>query len=65
MTIKKVICAPAGRLSAGERRELLRSFDRLVPAIPERPAAEVDAELAELRRARRADAKRSASPSTR
>ena len=46
-----------GQLSAGERRELLRIFDRLVPAIPQRPAAEVDAELAELRRARRAGGK--------
>lgn len=43
-----------GRLSEGERRELLRSFDRLVAAIPPRPVAEVEAELAEVRGARRA-----------
>lgn len=54
--------ARVGRLSEGERRELLRSFDRLVPAIPKRPAAEVDTELAELRRARRAGGRGSASP---
>jgi ribbon-helix-helix CopG family protein len=46
--------ARIGRLSETERRELLRSFDRLVPAIPIRPAAEVEAELAEVRSARRA-----------
>lgn len=46
--------ARIGRLSEAERRELLRSFDRLVPAIPARPAAEVEAELAQVRSARRA-----------
>jgi len=57
--------ARVGRLSEGERRELLRTFDRLVPAIPKRPAAEVDAELGELRRARRAGGRGSASQSKR
>ena len=52
--------ARVGRLSEGERRELLRSFDRLVPAIPKRPAAAVDAELEEVRRARRAGGRGSA-----
>ena len=42
-----------GRLTEAERRRLLGVFDDLVPAIPARPSAEVDAELAELRRARR------------
>lgn len=46
--------ARVGQLSEAERREALRIFDRLVPAIPPRPATAVDAELAELRRARRA-----------
>ena len=46
--------ARVGRLSESERRELLRSFDRLVPAIPLRSAAEADSELAEVRRERRA-----------
>ena len=53
--------ARVGRLSESERRELLRNFDRLVPAIPERPVAEVDAELAELRQARRTGGRGSAS----
>ena len=42
-----------GRLSEGERRRLLQAFDELVPAIPARPAAEVDEEFAALRRSRR------------
>jgi len=44
----------SARLGEGERRRLLEAFDRLVPAIPRRPAGEVAQELAELRRARRA-----------
>ena len=43
----------AGRLSEAERRRLLSVFDEVVPAIPARSASDVDAELAELRRARR------------
>ena len=42
----------AGRLSEAEKGRLLRSFDELVAAIPERPAEEVDRELLEIRRAR-------------
>ena len=57
--------ARVGRLSEGERRELLRIFDRLVPAIPKRPVAEVDAEIADVRRARRAGGRSSASPAKR
>ena len=45
--------ARLGRLSEAERRRLLRAFDELVPAIPERPVGEVDRELEEIRRARR------------
>ena len=44
----------ARRLGEGERRQLLATFDRLVPAIPKRPLRDVERELAELRRARRA-----------
>jgi Ribbon-helix-helix protein, copG family len=44
----------AGSLGEGERRRLLGAFDRLVPAIPRRPLADVTRELAALRRARRA-----------
>lgn len=42
-----------GRLSEAERRRLLSAFDQLVPAIPQRPAAEVDEEIEAIRRARR------------
>lgn len=42
-----------GRLSEAERLEMLRVFDELVPAIPHRPAAEVERELEEIRQARR------------
>ena len=49
----------AGRLSERERRHLLEAFDRLVPAIPARPLRDVERELAELRRARRAGGRRS------
>ncbi len=42
-----------GRLSEAERRRLLSAFDQLVPAIPKRPAAEVDEEINSIRKARR------------
>jgi len=48
-----------GRLSERERRDMLRTFDRVVPKIPRRPAAAVDRELAEVRKARRAGGRRS------
>jgi predicted DNA-binding protein len=57
--------ARVGRLSEGERLELLRRFDRLVPAIPRRPVAEVEAELAEVRAARRSGGRRSGVQATR
>ena len=44
-----------GKLSERERLSKLRAFDKLVPEIPSRPAADVDRELAEIRDARRAD----------
>lgn len=46
--------ARAGRLSEAERLRLLAAFDERVPRIPERPLAEVEAELAAIRAARRA-----------
>ena len=49
----------AGRLSERERRRLLEAFDRLVPGIPKRPLRDVERELAELGRARRAGGRRS------
>jgi hypothetical protein len=42
-----------GRLTEAERRRLLNIFDEMVPAIQARPVGEVEAELVELRRARR------------
>lgn len=49
------------RLSEAERRALLRAFDELVPRIPRRPASAVDAELKQLRKARRGGGRRSGS----
>lgn len=45
--------ARVGRLSESERLRMLRTFDSVLPQIPDRPAAEVDAELADVRDARR------------
>lgn len=42
-----------GRLSEEERRRKLATFDRVVPGIPDRPRAEVDEELEQVRRERR------------
>ena len=42
-----------GRLSEEERAVKLRAFDELVPSIPKRDRDEINAELAEIRRARR------------
>lgn len=42
-----------GRLSEEERRRMLDTFDRVVPAIPDRPREAVEAELTEVRRARK------------
>ncbi len=49
-----------GRLSEAERAALLRTFDRLVPPLPARPARAVDAELRRLRADRRRGGRRSA-----
>jgi len=45
--------ARADRLGEAERLHLLATLDEALARIPERPAEEVDRELAELRRARR------------
>ena len=42
-----------GRLSEEERARMLRTFDRVVPALPARPREDVEAELEAVRRARR------------
>ena len=51
--------ARSDRLTEAERRELLERFDALVPKIPERPAADVDRELSEIRESRRGGGRRS------
>ena len=51
--------ARIGRLSDAERRRMLADFDRLVPLIPGRPAAEVKRELDEIRKARRRGGRKS------
>ena len=43
-----------GRLSESERQRMLKVFDTVVPLIPARPQREVEDELREIRRARRA-----------
>ncbi len=50
--------ARIGRLGEEERLRLLRTFDEVVPAIPERPAAEVEREIREVQKARRAGRRR-------
>ena len=48
-----------GRLSERERLRLLQAFDELAPAIPPRPAVEVERELRRIRDARRGGGRRS------
>ena len=43
----------AGQLSNEERKRRLEILDRVVAAIPQRPASEVDKELRQLRNSRR------------
>jgi hypothetical protein len=59
--VREAICDYAervDRLSERERRRMLELFDTLVPAIPTRPAAEVEAEIRSIRRARRSGGRR-------
>src|SRR2546428_2365540 len=44
----------AGNLSTEERERRVRLFDQVIARIPARPASEVDTELREIRRSRRA-----------
>ncbi len=41
-----------GKLTERERTRILRTFDAVMPQIPERPLEDVKRELAEVRRAR-------------
>ena len=50
----RVYSEQIGRLSEDERVLMLETFDRVVPSIPERRAESVEAELQDVRRARRA-----------
>ncbi len=52
----------AGRLSEQERLRLLRVFDEVVPAIPRRPARDTEAEIADVRAARRRGGRRRTQP---
>ena len=47
-----------GRLGERERNAMLRAFDELIPRISPRPAAAVERELSDLRRARRTSGRR-------
>ncbi len=49
-----------GNLSEEERRQMLKVFDRVVRAIPKRPLAEVQAELKQVRSARRKGGRKNA-----
>ncbi|HEY2933612.1 MAG TPA: ribbon-helix-helix protein, CopG family [Acidobacteriota bacterium] len=51
-----------GRLSEQERLRLLEVFDEVTARIPRRPLAEVEEEISELRKARRAGGRRSRRP---
>lgn len=42
-----------GRMTEAERLKFLAAFDEFAPRTPTRPRKEVDAEIAEIRRARR------------
>jgi hypothetical protein len=52
----------AGKLTEDERRRLLDVFDTMLPNIPRRPTADADAELREIRAARRRGGRRHPSP---
>jgi hypothetical protein len=49
----------SGRLSEEERRHMLKVFDRMVSRIPSGRQAQADAEIAEIRKARRTGGRRS------
>ena len=53
-----------GRLSEKERVRMLELFDTLVPKIPSRPLAEVEAEIRTIRSERRSGGRRSALPAS-
>src|SRR2546427_8495326 len=50
--------ARTGRLTEEERLHMLKLFDRMITRIPSRPQEEADAEIAEIRSARRSRGRR-------
>src|SRR5271155_1571142 len=48
-----------GKLSERERLRLLRTFDEVIPRVPERDVREVDRELKSIRQARRSGGRKS------
>lgn len=50
--------ARIGRLSERERIGLLKVMDTMLPGVPQRPAAEVETELKEIRKVRRSGGRR-------
>ena len=50
--------ARAGRLTESERLRILKTFDRVVAAIPRKSASAVDRELREIRAARKQGGRR-------
>jgi len=53
-----------GRLSDRERLKMLRTFDEVIPRIPNRDVREVEAELRTIRQARRSGGRRAFSQRT-
>ena len=53
-----LLAARSGRLSDDERRHMLKVFDRMVSRIPSGSQAQADAEIAEIRKARRSGGRR-------
>ncbi|MEX2466029.1 MAG: hypothetical protein WD995_03920 [Gemmatimonadota bacterium] len=49
----------SGRLSEGERRRLLGTFDRVIPRLPRREASAASVEVEEVRQARRRGGRKS------
>jgi len=50
--------ARTGRLTEEERLHMLKLFDRMIARIPSRPQEEAEAEIAEIRSARRSRGRR-------
>ena len=60
----RVYSGQIGLLNEDERAHMLATFDRVVPSIPERSVADVEAELEALRLSRRGGGRQSEGVST-